>query len=92
MCAFCNKHRMKAPAEIDGECHNFHLISMIYLIPVLIPFFINYKRFPSDQKLHSSLATNEKVYSRKNSVDSTGSKVCILTRALYVLPPFNIYS
>lgn len=43
--SLCNKYRMKAPAETVGECHNFHLISMIYSIPVHNPFLLTVKYF-----------------------------------------------
>lgn len=81
---------MKDQAEIVGECHNFHLISMIYLIPVLIPFLLTIKDFLLIKSCTSSSPTNEKLYSGKNSVDSTGTKVCILTLSLYIPPPCSI--
>lgn len=88
--ALRNEPRVEAQAEIAGECHNFHLISIICLIPVLIPFLLTIKDFLLIKSCTSSLPTNEKLHSRKNSVDSTGTEVCILTHSLSTSFPLSI--
>lgn len=83
--ALCHKHNLKAQAGVAGECHNFHLIPMIYLIPVLIPFLLTIKDFLLIKSCSSSLSTNEELCSGKNSAGSTGTRGCILTLSFPLL-------